>query len=376
MLNRREFSLLLASAAGARLLPSSLMVAQTVDDTSKLSSEAARVYGKSLVLDCNSAPPLQETLPLPQNMLDMARSCGVSVVKTTLGGFNGDFVATVEDIAFVQRLVEVHPEYFLQVRVAADMGRAKRENKMGIIPSFEAASMLEDKVDRIETFRNLGVRIMQLSYNLKSPFGAGVLMPDAGGLTPLGHEAVKKMNDLGVAIDLSHANPKTTADAMAASAKPVIISHAGCTAIHPHPRNKTDEQIRALADKGGVMGIYDLPFLAASPKQPTVDDYMAHMEHALKVAGEDHMGVGSDLGVNPVDTSPKAMEEFNKEQERRKKSGAAAPEEDRVPYVIGMNTPRKLEVITDQLLKRGYPARIAEKVIGANFVRVLTEIWT
>jgi membrane dipeptidase len=293
----------------------------------------------------------------------------------TLGGFNGDLAAAVDEIAYVQRLIEVHPAYFLQVREAADMERAKREKKMGIIASFEAASMLEDKLDRIEMFRNLGVRVMQLSYNLRSPFGAGVLEPDTAGLTPLGRNAVEKMNALGVAIDLSHANARTTAEAMAASAKPVIVSHAGCAAIHPHPRNKTDEQIRALASKGGVMGIYDLPFLTASPKQPTVDDYMEHVDHALKVAGEDHVGVGSDSSVSPIDTSPQAIEEFRKEQEKRVKSGAAAPEEDRYPYVIGLNTPRRLEVIADRLLKRGYPPRVAEKVIGANFVRVLTEIW-
>jgi membrane dipeptidase len=255
------------------------------------------------------------------------------------------------------------------------MERAKRENKMGIIASFEAASMLEDKLERIEMFRNLGVRVMQLSYNLRSPFGAGVLEPETAGLTPLGRKAVEKMNALGVAIDLSHANARTTAEAMAASAKPVIISHAGCAAIHPHPRNKTDEQIRALADKGGVIGIYDLPFLTASPKQPTVTDYMEHVDHALKIAGEDHVGVGSDASIGPVDTSPKAMEEFRKEQEKRVKSGAAAPEEDRYPYVIGLNTPRRLEVIADRLLERGYPPRVAEKVIGANFVRVLSSIW-
>lgn len=373
-MNRRQFSLLLACAAGSRMLPS-FLVAQAVDDTSKLSPQVNELYGKWLVLDCNSAPPLQEKLPLPQSDLDMARQSGVNVVKLTLGGFNEDFAGTVEDIAFVQRLIEYHPDYFLQVREAGDMARAHREKKMGIIFSFEGVAMLEGKVERIEVFRNLGVRVMQLSYNGKSPFGAGVLEPNAGGLTPAGQEAVKKMNALGVAIDLSHANPKTTADAMAASVKPVVISHAGCSAVHAHPRNKTDEQIRALAAKGGVMGIYDLPFLAASPKQPTVDDYMAHLEHALKVAGEDHVGVGSDLPVSPMNTSPQAMEEFKKSQEARVKAGAAAPEEDRIPYVIGLNTPRRLEVTADQLLKHGYPASVAEKVLGANFARVLTEIW-
>ena len=154
------------------------------------------------------------------------------------------------------------------------------------------------------------------------------------------------------------------------------MSHAGCAAIHPHPRNKTDDQLRALARKGGVMGIYDLPYLTASPKQPTVDDYMSHMEHALKLMGEDHVGVGSDASINPFDTSPKGMAEFEKSEQMRQKAGLAAPEEDRPTYVIGLNTPRRIAVITDELLKRGYSASVVEKVIGLNFARVLTEIWT
>ena len=279
-------------------------------------------------------------------------------IAVALGGINSDFAATVEEIGLVGRVIEVHPSYFMQIRVPADIDRAKHEQKMGIILSFESADMFEGKVDRIELFRNLGVRVMQLSYNRKSPFAAGVMEPSGGGLTSHGREAVTKMNAVGVAVDVSHANPQTTADVLTASSKPVVMTHAGCSAVHPHPRNKTDDQLRALAAKGGVVGIYDLPYLAASPKQPTVDDYMAHMEHALKVVGEEHVGVGSDAGVEPFDTSPKGMEEFKKFEEQRQKSGLAAPEEDRPTYVIGLNTPRRIEVIADQLLERGYPASL------------------
>jgi membrane dipeptidase len=183
------------------------------------------------------------------------------------------------------------------------------------------------------------------------------------------------MNAQGVAVDVSRANPKTTADAIALSSKPVLMTHAGCASVHPHPRNKTDEQMRALAAKGGVMGIYDLPYLAASPKQPTTDDYMAHMGHALKVMGEDHVGVGSDASIEPFDTSDKGMEEFNKSETERQKAGLAAPEEDRPTYVEGLNHPRRVEVIASQLLKRGYSERTTEKVVGENFARVLREIW-
>lgn len=374
-MNRRHFSAVLAGAAASTLLPRGLFAEQPGAGLPSVSDQAARLYRSALILDCNCAPPLEEKLPLPQADLDMARNSGVNVLKFSLAGINEGFADTVEDIAWVQQLIEVHPAYFMQVRVPGDMQRAKSEGKMGIILSFESADMLEGKVERLELFRNLGVRVMQLSYNRKSPFAAGVMEPN-GGLTPLGHDAVKKMNELGIAVDLSHANPQTTADAIAASSKPVIMSHAGCSAVHPHPRNKTDEQLRALADKGGVMGIYDLPYLAASPKQPTVDDYMAHMEHALKIMGEDHVGVGSDASIQPFDTSPKGMAEFAKGEKMRQDSGLAAPEEDRPTYVVGLNIPRRIEVITDELLKRGYSTSVTEKVVGANFAKVFTEIWT
>jgi membrane dipeptidase len=365
----------MAGAAVAGLFRS-VALAQKPDVEPSISAEAAELYRRALVLDCNSGPAgTTGDLPIAQSALDMNRGCGVSVIKLSMGGINADLLATVGETAYFQRMIEVHPAYFLQVRVSADMERAKREGKLGIIFSFESSDMLEGNVERIELFRDLGVRVMQLSYNRKSPFAAGVMEPNGGGLTPLGKDAVKRMNDVGVAIDLSHANPQTTTEAIAASSKPVIMTHAGCVAIHAHPRNKTDEQLRALATKGGVVGIYDLPYLTASPKQPTVDDYMAHMEHALKVVGEEHVGVGSDVGISPFDTSPKGMAEFNKFEEQRQKSGLAAPEEDRPTYVVGLNLPRKIEVIADQLLKRGYPARTAEKVIGANFVRVFSEIW-
>lgn len=375
-MNRREFSGIVAGVAVTAMLPKCLPAQRSSGNISDVSGVIADLYQRALVLDCNSGIRLEYgTLPLPQADLDMVRNCGVNVIKWSLGGLNADFAGAVTEIARIQRMIEVHPAYFTQVRVPADLERSKLEKRMGIIFSFESVEMLEGKIARIQLFRNLGVRVMQLSYNRKSPFAAGVMEPDGGGLTALGQQAVIMMNSFGVAIDLSHANAQTTADAIAASSKPVIMSHAGCAEVHPHPRNKTDDQLRALARKGGVIGMYDLPYLAASPKQPTVDDYMRHMEHALKVAGEDHVGIGSDVSIQPFDTSPAGIAEFNEIKEERQKAGFAAPEEDRPIYVDGLNVLRKGEIIADELLKRGYPARVAEKILGANFARVFYEIW-
>ncbi|HET9328928.1 MAG TPA: membrane dipeptidase, partial [Steroidobacteraceae bacterium] len=357
-MNRREFSQTLAGAAGVAGLAGWTRLAAAA--SAGVSAAAHALYERALILDCNSGPPDADHLPLPQAALDMVRGSGIDVIKFSLGGINSDFAATVGEIAMVQRLIEVHPDYFMQVRVVSDMARAQRERKLGIILSFESADMLAGKLASLELFRNLGVRVMQLSYNKTSPFAAGVMAPTAGGLTPLGREAVKEMNRLGIALDLSHANAATTSEALRLSGKPPVMTHAGCAAVHPHPRTKSDEQLRALAAKGGVVGIFDLPYLTASPRQPTVADYMAHLEHALKVAGEDHVGIGSDVGIEPFDTSPKGMAECAKEEAQRQAAGLAAPEEDRPTYVEGLNVPRRIEIIADQLLKHGYSARVTE----------------
>ena len=371
-MHRRQFVLASSAMLGASIAATAKPPAKTGTP-----GTSAALYRKAIVLDCNLGPDLSDKLPLPAEEIALYRGSGVTIMKTTLGGFNNSFEDTVDEIAFFQQVIETHPDVFMQVRRADDFARAKREGKLGIIFSFEGVGMLEGKVERIGIFRHLGVRVMQLSYNDVSPFGSGVLAPpDAHGLTDLGRTAVEKMNELGVAVDLSHANPTTTREAMAHSTVPVIMSHGGCTAVHPHPRNKTDEQLRALAQKGGVFGIYDLPYLAASPHQPNVGDYIDHMTHALSVCGEDHVGIGSDQSIQPFDTSPKGMKEFQEVEDKRHAAGVAAPEEDRPLYVEGMNVPNRCEIIADNLLKRGYPASVTEKVLGANFVRVFREIWS
>jgi membrane dipeptidase len=234
--------------------------------------------------------------------------------------------------------------------------------------------MLEDKVDRVQVFRGLGVRVMQLTYNRNTPLGTGCLDGETDGLTDLGRQAIAKMNELGVALDLSHSNTKTTADGIAASTKPPLITHAGCRAVYQHPRNKEDRELKALADKGGVLGIYMLPYLTASPKQPMRDDYLQHLEHALKVCGEDHVGIGSDVSFSEVDDSELA--EMKKSAEKRKADGIAAPGEDRPTYIPDLNTSRKMELIADALLKRGHKPAAVEKILGGNFRRVFGEIWS
>jgi membrane dipeptidase len=368
---RRQFLGMGVGTLAGTLLAPSLLAAESSSANPSQARDSATVYADALVLDANTLASIGG-IRSPED-LRVIRASGINALKSTLGGSGASFEETVADIAAAQQLIERHPELFLKVLGHADLARAKGEGRIAVIFSFEAASMLEDKVDRIDLFRDLDVRVMQLSYNRGSGFGAGSLDDEAAGLTPLGREAIARMNARGVALDLSHSNARTTREAIAACQRPALITHAGCRAVFDHPRNKADAELRALADKGGVVGIYMLPFLTEDTRQPMLADYLDHLVHALGVCGEDHVGIGTDsLFFSVTDEDIKAMDALMRE---RAKAGTGAPGENRTPYLPDVNTPRKLEHVADGLLRRGYPARVVEKVLGANFARAFGEAW-
>ena len=340
-----------------------------------LSARADRLYRHAFVLDANGLASIGELLEEKDcaRRLRILHGSGVTAMKSTLGGANGDFDQAVADIAAVQALVDRHPDLFIKVVRPKDLDRARDERRIAVINSFEAVTMLQGKVERIAEFRRLDVLVMQLTYNHHTVFGCGCLDGDTDGVTALGRKAIAAMNDLGVALDLSHANAQTTLDGIRLSRRPAVITHAGCRAVYDHPRNKTDRALRALAAKGGVMGLYMLPFLTPPTRQPELPDYMRHMLHALDVCGEDHVGIGTDSLFFP----PNAREfrEIAKLEAWRRRKGLGAPGENRPPYLPDVDTPRKLAWVADALLRHGYKARVADKVLGLNFRRVFGEIW-
>jgi membrane dipeptidase len=366
-LNRRAFnaSLLKASAAAfftprfarhafADALPSSL-------------------YASAIVIDSLCAPFTDMDHPPSAETLAAVHKSGITAINFTVSA--PTYEDTIENLADLQDLVDRHPDLFLIVRKYSDIACAKRENQIGIMPGFQYTSFLEEKPERIATFRRLGVRIMQLTYNNRSIFGDGCLEPGNAGLSKAGVAAVQRMNELGVAIDLSHSGYRTTSDGIARSAKPVLISHSGCAAVCPHPRNKPDEILKALADRGGYFGVYLMPYLVASPTVPTREHVLDHVVHAIDVCGADHVGIGSDGTIQKTVLTAEQKEAFDKDIARRKQLGIGAPGEDRYPYVPDLNGPDHMQVIAAELAKRGQPLPVVEKVLGANFQRVIGEIW-
>jgi len=371
--HRREFNLALVKvSAGAWLTPR--LLAQALGNSADDAPAAiAALYKNAVVIDSLCGPLVDMDAPPKPEILQAVRQSGITAINFTIS--DPTFEVTVGNIAVVEQLVDEHPEVFLIVRRHSDIARAKRENKIGILPGFQYTSFLEEKPERIEMFRRLGVRIMQLTYNNRSIFGDGCLEPGNAGLSKAGIAAVKKMNDLGVAVDLSHSGYRTTSEGISQSAKPVLITHAGCAAVYAHPRNKPDEVLKSLADRGGYFGVYLMPYVVASPTIPTREHVLDHVVHAINVCGADHVGIGSDGSIQKTVLTAEQKAAFDEDIARRKKLGIGAPGEDRYPYVPDLNGPDHMEIIAIELAKRGQPSAVIEKVLGANFERVIGEIW-
>src|SRR5205085_12208887 len=188
------------------------------------------------------------------------------------------------------------------------------------------ATPLGESLERLDLFYDLGVRIILFTYNLRNLIGDGCLEPGDAGLSLFGRKLIARMNEKRILVDLSHCGHRTTLESIEASQQPVAITHAGCTAIADLPRNKTDEHLRKLADKGGVFGVYLMPFLRTAG-QPMAEDVIRHIEHALNVCGEDHVGIGTDGVLSAINVTPEFQKTFREEIAQRRKMGVSAPGE-------------------------------------------------
>ena len=336
---------------------------------------ATRLIPKTrIVIDALSSPAdFGDPLPLKADAVRDIRASGVTAINWTVS--SRSFEDTVAQIAYAQALVESDPGLWRVARAYSDIGVAAANSQVAILLGFQHPEPIGEHGERLETFRRLGVRIMQLTYNNRSLFGDGCLEPANGGLSRAGSSLVERMNELGVAVDLGHAGMRTTAEAIAKSKTPVLITHTGCRAVHEHPRNQTDENLRALADRGGVAGIYFMPYLVASPTVPTAEHVVAHLAHALDVAGTEHVGIGTDGSIAGFAMTDEMRKLIEKDMAERQRTGIAAPEEDRLPLVPELNNPTHMQIIAARLNDRGYPSAVVDKVLGANFERVLGEIW-
>jgi membrane dipeptidase len=282
----------------------------------------------------------------------------------------------VSEISYWETQIDRHPDVLARIRSAADVDAAKRQGRTGLCYAFQDGISFQTDLTRLEVFHRLGVRVIQPTYNRRNLLGDGCLEPDNAGLSKTGVEAIERLNALGILVDLSHCGRKTAADALRVSTKPVVFSHTGCAAIAEHPRNRTDAELRAMADKGGVAGIYFMPYLRVG-FQPTAADVIRHLEHAMNVAGEDHVSIGSDGGISAEVVDEAFKKNFAEITRARVEAGIAAPGETETGYLFAadLNTPRRLETLADQLAARGWSDARIEKVLGLNLKRVFAAAW-
>lgn len=316
---------------------------------------------------------------LDPRALKDAHASATTAVNVTIGYVGGPmepFEHSVKEIARWNQLVRRHPDDLLKVWTAEDIVRAKGEGKIGIIMGFQNAAMMGDNAERVDAFAGLGVKIIQLTYNIRNQLGDGSMEKENRGLTKFGYEVVERLNATKTLVDLSHSGKNTCLDAIRASQEPICISHTGCRALADMPRNKTDEELRLLADKGGVVGIYFMPFLKED-SFPNAMDVVHHIEHAVKVCGEDHVGIGTDGGTTQIDDMEAFHTAINKEVEKRQKAGIAAKGEKPgvVPFVPDLQGPGQFQKLADLLYKRGHSSNRIEKILGKNFLRLMGDVW-
>lgn len=364
-------------------------VAAATASTRALAAEppARALYDRAMVIDALGGPggydPQQQPgAPMTAKLLADAKASGVTAVNITIsavGNIPTSFEDSIDQLAEMNREIDLNPGLFMAVRRGADLRAAKDSGRMGLIYGMQDSMPFgADFRDKLSTFHRLGVRIVQPTYNIRNLFGDGCLEPANGGLSRLGRELVEELNKRRILVDVSHAGSRVHEEAIAMSTAPVAITHSGCRALRDHPRNTTDANMKALADKGGVIGIYFMPYLRPGGGQPRAEDLIAHIEHAWKVAGEDHVGLGTDGSITGTENNAAFRKRFKEMTERRVAAGYAAPGDDDPTgylFIDRYNDPRRFETLAGDLLKRGHsPARV-EKLLGANFARLFGDVW-
>ncbi|MCF7749733.1 dipeptidase [Bacillus subtilis subsp. subtilis] len=340
-------------------------------------------YRRATVIDTLNGGPLDpestlEYAPLNARALADARASGLTACNVTVSGvgsYLNDYALTMRAIAYWNGQLARHGQDLSLVRTGADLVDAKRSGHLGLIYGFQDSTPFGEDLERFETFHGLGVRIYQLTYNRRNLVGDGCLEPANAGLSRFGRALIETFDAGRALVDLSHSGQRTALEAIAASTHPVTISHTGCAALVDRPRNKTDEELRRLAERGGVAGIYLMPFLRREG-QPTSADLIAHIEHAIKVCGEDHVSLGSDGIISPIDPTPEYRAAFRAFVEDRVKRGIAAPGESAevVNFLPDLNQPDRFDRLAFLLSKRGHRDARIEKILGGNFARLFTEV--
>jgi membrane dipeptidase len=396
--------LLRVALAGAVLALPAFVLTPAAQEPA-ISAHAKQLHDRAIVIDSHDDTPQRMLFDKTFDITARHKDGHIDVPRMREGGLDGLFFSiwvpsdvtgqpavkrALDLIDAVHKAVKAHPNDLMLATTAADVRRAVAEHKIAALMGMEGGHMINDDLGQLRKYAGLGVRYLTLTHFKNNNWAdSSTDKPAHNGLTPFGKDVVRELNTLGMMVDISHVADKTFYDALAITKAPVIASHSSVRAIANHPRNMTDDMMRALAKNGGVMMInYHAAFLseefrvASEKKNGTVDAAMAamskkcggneacttmeserldreamtngtlpkvmwekiveHIDHAVKVAGADHVGLGSDF------------------------DGATMP--------IGMEDASKLPKLTDALVKKGYSDADIEKILGGNILRVMEQV--
>ncbi len=309
--------------------------------------------------------------------LELMRAGGLTGANFTCSEWEG-FRPTMERIARWKMSLAANADLARPVLTAADLRAAKREGRIGVVLGWQNASAIEDQIPFIQLFHDVGVRVVQLTYNTQNLIGCGCYEARDSGLTGFGHEVVAELNRVRMLIDLSHVGPKTSEEAIAASRLPVCYSHVAARALKDHPRNKSDGQLRAIAEKGGFVGVTFFTTFLARGMDATLDDFLDVIEHIIGVVGEEGVGFGTDArqryeawSIYWEDYTEADPPYWTHDKGYARQLTTFAPQRRPAAFVDYAS----YGALTAAMEARGWPESRIRRVMGENWVRFLGDVW-
>ncbi len=305
--------------------------------------------------------------------IDWFKEGGYTAVAPTVG-LGCDAAGALRELGGWHRLINSRDDLLL-VRSGHDIDRAKAESRLGIIFHFQGTSPIENDLRCLDAYKALGVSMVMLTYNQRNLVGDGCEERTDAGLSNFGLELIQRLNELKIVVDCSHTGRQTTLEAIERSSAPVVFSHSNPRAVHASKRNIDDDQIKAVAQSGGLVGINGFPSYVSGSARPAMDDFMHHIDYVVELAGIDHVGLGVDYFTHQVGVATETEAQAYYDDSVR--VGRWRPDTYPPPpyhYPRGMETPRSINNLTKALLDRGYAPSDVRKIMGGNWRRVLGEV--
>ena len=281
-----------------------------------------------------------------------------------------DFRRTSENIATWKRWFREHDDILLPVFTTADIRRAKAENKVGIILGWQNTSGIDDRVDFLDLFHGLGLRVAQLTYNTQNHVASGCFESRDSGLSDFGRDVIDRMNELGILIDLSHVGSRSSQESIEHSKQPVAYTHCCPRALKDYPRNKSDEELRFIVDRGGFVGFATYPPFLSTGDKTTVDDCVEALEYVVNLVGEDQVGIGTDLTQNQT------AEWFEWLRRDKGTGNLRVSVTGGLPFLPeGLRRLSQYPNLIESMDRRGWPEGRIRKVMGENWLAFLKSVW-